>query len=58
MMMSLFWALSLPFVAMVAGQDFCVSMNNVFHVKVNLFAGELGTYRPKMLMHVLVDELV
>jgi hypothetical protein len=41
MMLRLVFALSLPFVTMA--QDFCTSENNVFHVKVNLFAGELGT---------------
>lgn len=40
-MMRLVLALSLPLVAMATTH--CVSPNNVFHVKVNLFAGELGT---------------
>ena len=55
MMLRLVFALSLPFVTMA--QDFCTSENNVFHVKVNLFAGELGTCRP-CLLFVLGESVI
>jgi hypothetical protein len=31
--------------ALVNADEPCTAINNVFTVKINLFAGELGTYR-------------
>jgi hypothetical protein len=36
------WAV-LPVAATTMAQTVCISSNNVFHVKVDLFASELGT---------------